>query len=169
MANVGHVTGAEYEATVERLRQRSLDCLAPKFRERLEAAVADATHAGLDPIVFETCRTDELARLYFAHGVSQAPNALHTWHHYGLAADVISKARGWDVYPGPAGSGGDRAYVELLVKIFKAHSLDWGGDWHSFRDFPHWQFGGIRPSPLEAPTILATRGIRAVWETVGAV
>src|SRR4051812_11131876 len=127
MANVGHLPAATYDATVARLRQRSLDCLAPKFRERLEAAIADATHAGLDPIIFETGRSDELARLYYEHGVSRAPDALHTWHHYGLAADVISKSREWKVYPDAAGSGGDKDWVALLVKIFKAHSLDWGG------------------------------------------
>jgi hypothetical protein len=37
-----------------------------------------------------------------------------------------------------------------------------------FKDWPHWQFGGLSATPKDAVTILATRGIRAVWETVGA-
>lgn len=169
MANVGRLSTATYDATVARLRQRGLDCLAPGFRRRLEAAVADATGAGLDVVVFETGRSDELARLYYSHGVSHAKDALHTWHHYGLAADVISKSREWDVYPGPDGSGGDPKWFGLLASIFKAHGLDWGGDWRTLKDYPHWQLGGLRASPRDAITILSTQGIQAVWAAVGAL
>jgi hypothetical protein len=81
---------------------------------------------------------------------------------------VISLSRGWDVYPNEDGEGGDPNWYLSVAEIFKAHALDWGGDWTHFKDWPHWQFGGLRATPKDAVTILATRGIRAVWETVGA-
>jgi peptidoglycan L-alanyl-D-glutamate endopeptidase CwlK len=168
MALVHLVTKDDYEREVIRLRQNTADCLAPGFRRRSDDAIADAQAKGFDVISFETCRNDELARLYFAHGVSKAPNALYTWHHYGLARDVISTDRGWDVYPDQDGKGGDPDWYRPVAEIFKSHGLDWGGDWDHFKDWPHWQFGGLRATPRDAVTILATKGIRAVWEAVGA-
>jgi peptidoglycan L-alanyl-D-glutamate endopeptidase CwlK len=167
LANIS--SDAAYQAQVATLRENDLDCLAPKFRERLEAALEECNARGFDTIHFETCRSDELARLYFAHGASKSPDALHTWHHYGLAADIISKSREWDVYPGQDGTGGDVTWYKPVEDIFKAHGMDWGGDWKSFRDWPHWQFGGISASPHDAPTILAEHGLQAVWQAVNAI
>jgi peptidoglycan L-alanyl-D-glutamate endopeptidase CwlK len=168
MALVQLVSKDDYESQVIRLRQNSPDCLAPKFRQRLSLAIAEANDKGFDVVSFETCRCDELARLYFAHGASKSPNALYTWHHYGLACDVISKSRDWAVYPNEDGTGGDPDWYGPVSDIFKSHELDWGGDWRHFRDWPHWQFGGLRATPKDAVTILATKGIQAVWDAVGA-
>jgi hypothetical protein len=51
-----------------------LDVLAPRFREAVEAAIhaCNRTH-GLDAMVYETYRSDELARLYYARGRSVRP------------------------------------------------------------------------------------------------
>lgn len=169
MAFANASSDAAYQAKVAALRVNTLDCLAPKFRERVEAALEECNNRGFDAIHFETCRSDELARLYFAHGASKSPDALHTWHHYGLAVDVISKSREWDVYPGQDGAGGDVTWYRPVVDIFKAHGMDWGGDWAHFRDWPHWQFGGIRDTPRDAITILQAEGVEAVWKAVDAV
>jgi peptidoglycan L-alanyl-D-glutamate endopeptidase CwlK len=169
MALVQLVPAESYDAEVVRLRQNNMQCLAPGFAERYQGALEECNGRGLDAVSFETCRCDELARLYFAHGASKSPNALYTWHHYGLAGDVVSKSREWDVYPDQLGKGGDPDWYRPVSEIFKAHGMDWGGDWTHFKDWPHWQFGGLRATPKDAVTILATKGILEVWRTVGAM
>lgn len=169
MALANLVTAEDYERDVLRLRSNAADCLAPAFRTRSDAAIVECNRQGYDVVSFETCRCDELARLYFAHGVSKSPNADFTWHHYGLARDVISKARGWDVYPDQDGQGGDPKWYNGVFYIARAHGIDLGADWVHFRDFPHWQMGGLRPTPRDAPAILKTQGMEAVWRSVGAL
>lgn len=170
MALVNLVSPEDYEREVLKLRQNGMDCLAPGFRSRLEDAIGECNQKGYDVVSFETCRSDALARLYFAHGVSKSPDGRYTWHFYGLADDVISKARGWDVYPdAETGQGGDPDWYRPVWEIARAHKLDLGADWVHFKDYPHWQFGGLRPTPKDAVTIYAEQGLTAVWRTVGAL
>lgn len=169
MALVNLVSPEDYERHVLRLRENDAACLAPAFRARSDAATAECNAQGYDVVSFETCRCDELARLYFAHGVSKAPDARYTWHHYGLGRDVISKARGWDVYPDQDGVGGDPAWYNGVFYIARKNGLDLGADWVHFKDYPHWQFGGLRPTPLNAVSILKTDGLQGVWKAVGAL
>jgi hypothetical protein len=169
MALAGELRASGYYAEVARLRNNDAACLAPAFRARSDAAIAEANAEGIDVVSIETCRSDELAKLYFAHGVSNSPDALHTWHHYGLGRDVISRSREWAVYPDQLGRGGDVDWYRGVERIFKSHGLDWGGDWKTLKDWPHWQFGGIKATPHDAITLLATQGIRAVWAACGAL
>lgn len=168
MALTNLLPGESYNRAVLRLRNNDASCLAPKFRERSDAAITEANAKGLNVVSFETCRSNELAELYYDHGVSRAPTALHTWHHYGLARDVISKEHGWDLFPGGHHYKTEPEWWHDLYRIFKSHNLDAGADWVSFKDYPHWQFGGLRSSPLRAISILQTQGLEAVWRAVGA-
>src|SRR3954468_6005064 len=130
MALVTLVSPEDYEHEVLRLRQNDADGLAPGFRSRSDDAIAECNQKGFDVASFECCRSDTLARLYFAHGASMAPDARYTWHFYGLARDVISKARGWDVYPdAKTGKGGDPDWYRPVWEIARAHKLDLGADW----------------------------------------
>jgi hypothetical protein len=156
-----------YDTLVEQLRCKDEGCLAPKMRLRVDAATASARANGVPVVVFETCRSDQLAKLYFAHGASKSPDALHTWHHYGLAVDVIHPEYGWDLFPGGARYADNPWWWSDLYRVFHAVALDSGSDWEHFKDWPHWQFSGISASPHDAPTILATNGIRAVWQACG--
>ena len=83
----------------------SLDTLAPKFRAAVETAVADCNAKGLDAIVYEAFRSQELQSLYYCRGrtvvppheiVTNAASNLFSWHGYGLAVDVISRSHEWD-------------------------------------------------------------------------
>src|SRR5436309_6912181 len=84
----------------------SLDTLAPKFREAVEKAIADCAAKGLDAMVYETYRSQELQSLYYCRGrsvvppsatVTNAASNLFSWHGYGLAVDVVSRSHEWDV------------------------------------------------------------------------
>jgi peptidoglycan L-alanyl-D-glutamate endopeptidase CwlK len=180
-------------AAAAALIRRDLGELAPRFRAAVEAALADCARAGRDAYVFEALRTDKLARLYYKRGrppteefprpVTYAKDALSSWHGYGLAVDVISRARGWFhplpiANPTPAALQAERVraaeegriWFRDVATIFKAHGCDWGGDWPKRKDPPHFQFGTLKPSPSQqARDLLAAGGVKAVWRAVGAL
>jgi hypothetical protein len=146
----------------------SLDDLAPAFRAVVVEALAECEAAGLDAIVHETLRTAETAAVYFARGrtqipprgtVTQASDETWSWHGYGLAVDVISASKGWD-----AGS----IWFALVGAIFEKHGCKWGGRW-KHPDGPHNQWGKCKDTPSdEARSLLASGGMQAVWDAVGA-
>ena len=146
-----------------------LSQLAPLFRKGVEDAIAECRRNGLDAIVYEAYRSQDLQANYFARGrtirpplytVTNAPSNQYSWHGYGLAVDVISRARGWD-------AGED--WFKRVADIFKKHQCKWGGDWKQ-KDRPHFQWHLCKASPSdEARRLLNTSGIPAVWEAVGAV
>lgn len=51
-------------------------------------------------------------------------------HNYGLAFDVVDKDKGYNVDWNKIG------------QIGKDAGLEWGGDWKSFQDRPHFQYTG---------------------------
>jgi hypothetical protein len=146
-----------------RLVRRDLCELAPAMKAAVLAMLKDCAEQGLDAYVYEARRTHELAAMYYALGSSKARDGWRTWHFYGLAVDVISRSRAWKAWDDPAWRG-------PVVAAGKRHGLDWGGDWVSFRDMPHFQFGRCKPSPSdEAVRLYKTGGLVAVWRAVGAM
>lgn len=61
-------------------------------------------------------------------------------HQYGLAVDIVlidNKKASWNVYKDFDGDG--KADWMEVVDIFKLHGWEWGGDFRSFKDKPHFQ------------------------------
>ena len=149
---------------------RDLGRLAPRFRAGVEAALAACATAGLDATVFEACRSNALQAAYYARGrtvvpphapVTNARTALYSWHGYGLAVDVVSRAHLWQPPEG-------LAWFRKVAAIFKAHGCAWGGEWQA-PDPPHFQWGACKPSPSDrARAIKASEGDLGVWRAVGA-
>ena len=143
--------------------------LAPLFAAAVQRALAECARQGLDAIVYEALRTQQLQAEYYARGrtkrppyqtVTNAPTNLHSWHGYGLAIDVISRSKQWS-----AGA----AWFTRVAEIFKANDCKWGGDWRS-QDLPHFQWHLCKASPSpEARHLIATQGMEAVWRAVQAV
>lgn len=149
---------------------RSLEDCAPKFAQAVRDTIDDCHLHGLDAMVFETVRSNDLAKIYFKRGrpptdeyptpVTNAPDASWSWHGYGLACDIISQSREWS-------AGVD--WFRRMGAIAKRHGLDWGGDW-PHPDYPHVQFGTLRPSPSTVGRTLYAQGqIEEVWRIVGAI
>lgn len=150
---------------------RALDCLAPRFHARVISVLSRMKADGYDPIVSESCRSNERQAWLYGFGrewddgrgvVTMAPTVLHTWHGYGLAVDVISQTRAWDA---------SAHFWQSLGEAALAHGLAWGGSWARFTDKPHIQFGiPMRQSPSSrAAQLLADGGVRAVWAEVHAL
>jgi peptidoglycan L-alanyl-D-glutamate endopeptidase CwlK len=145
---------------------RRLEVLAPAFRRKIDAVLEAVPYA----TVAETLRTDARQQFLYGFGrdyddgrgiVTHSETALDTWHHYGLAADLIHKAKGWDA---------PMQWWQQLGAAAKAQGLVWGGDW-TFRDYPHLQWGApMRRSPSpSAAKFLADGGVEAVWRVVKAL
>jgi peptidoglycan L-alanyl-D-glutamate endopeptidase CwlK len=159
--------GIDYHGTVP---THDLNFLAPRFREAVEAAIAECNDSTnhLEAFVYETYRSAELAQIYYARGrtvkppatpVTNASTNVYSWHGFGLAVDVIHKTKTWNV---------PNQWFAQVAEIFKQHGCKWGGDWTK-PDQPHFQWGLCKPSPSdEAREMLRTQGIQAVWETLGA-
>lgn len=171
-----------------------LDDCAPLFAVAVHDAIGACERAGYDAMVAESLRTNEVQELYYRRGrpptaeypgpVTHARTAMYSWHGYGLAVDVISRSRAWfrplrilNPTPDTLAAEARRAIQERdhwyagVSAIFKAHGLDWGGDWRAPKqDLPHFQWGTLKPSPSEkARALYAAGGLEAVWRAVGAV
>jgi peptidoglycan L-alanyl-D-glutamate endopeptidase CwlK len=152
----------------ESLVSRDMTLLAPRFTKAIEAALAECKSKGLDAYVYEAYRSNELQAMYYARGrtvippekpVTNAPNNLLSWHGYGLAVDVISRARRWDQ---------PREWFEEVAEVLKRFEVKWGGDWTK-PDLPHFQWGKCKPSPSDfARQLIGAEGMQAVWKVVGA-
>jgi peptidoglycan LD-endopeptidase CwlK len=155
---------------VEVPRDNSLACLAPKFRAKLALVLAEMQSEGYVPMVYETCRTNSRQRFLYGFGrdyddgrgqVTRSINNEHTWHGFGLAADVICSEDGWDA---------PQDFWNSLDRACTKYGLSWGGDWPTMRDLPHVQWGQpMRRSPsTRAPQLRSEGGNEAVWKDVGA-
>lgn len=154
------------------LVRNDLDELAPAFRAAVEAAIAECEEAGTPVRVYEALRTHELAAMYHVLKVSKAPNGYKTWHFYGLACDLVHPAHGWKWWESTSPDA--TRWRDTVCRVFRSHDMDWGGDWTTFRDFPHWQWGRCKPSPSVTSIRLyndaggGLAGRQAVWAAVGA-
>lgn len=113
---------------------RSLDRLHgihPDLRKVMDQAIKITTQ---DFTILEGLRTKERQKELFAAGATQT---MHSRHITGHAVDVGVLVGGevrwdWPLYAGIAKIIKEAA-SEVKVPI------EWGGDWHSFKDGPHFQ------------------------------
>ena len=111
-----------------------LGLLEPKTKAAVEAIISEAAANGIDLMVFETYRSQDLQRIYFNRGVTKLQNV--GVHHYGLAADIVKVVNGEPSWDGS---------FDFLGPLAQKYDLIWGGDWgtpdqpHSFRDYVHVQ------------------------------
>lgn len=113
---------------------KDLNLLEPVTRAAVQEIIKMAGLSGVNLVVLETYRSQELQEVYFERGVTQLKNV--GVHHYGLACDL-----GITV----AGQINWKADYSILGKLAAQQGLVWGGDWgtpdqpHSFRDYDHVQ------------------------------
>lgn len=116
------------------LSARSLKALAGVHSDLVRVVRRAIALTDTDFIVTEGLRTLSRQRQLVAAGASQTMRSRHlTGHAVDLAAMVSGKIRwDWPLYP------------KLAAAMKKAASeegvpLEWGGDWKSFKDGPHFQ------------------------------
>ena len=143
---------------------RSPDSLAPKFREAVQAILAQMG----DAKIAEGLRTAGRQSFLYGFGrvyddgrgvVTNAASTMASWHGFGLAVDIVHATLEWDA---------SAKWFRVLGEVAKAHGCDWGGDWRH-ADLPHVQWGTLKDSPSdEARRLISEGGLPAVWAAVGA-
>ncbi len=115
--------------TLNARSEKNLDGVHPDLVRVVRAAAA--TH---DFVVTEGLRTRKRQAELVAAGASRTMNSRHlTGHAVDLAVVVNEEIRwDWPLY-GKLAAGMKAAASRLAVPI------EWGGDWRSFRDGPHFQ------------------------------
>ena len=152
-------------------RLSALEHLAPRFRDAVIAVCEELATKHWPALVYETLRTDPRQQWLFGFGrrysdgrgiVTNSEDADETWHGFGLAVDIVHARRYW-LAP--------EEFWASLGSAARRHGLVWGGDWPSFPDRPHLQWGGrMRRSPSpRAARLRESGGLPAVWAEVGAL
>jgi peptidoglycan L-alanyl-D-glutamate endopeptidase CwlK len=116
------------------LGQRSLSRLEGVHPDLVRVVKKAAALSDLDFTVLEGIRSVERQKQLVAQGASKTMNSRHiTGHAVDLAPMIAGEVRwDWPLY-------------HKLAKIVKSAAADekvplqWGGDWRSFKDGPHWE------------------------------
>ena len=106
-----------------------VDILHPQFAFSILRLFINAHKEGLRVCIFETYRSQERQLDLFNKGKTKLSK--NGMHHFGVATDVVFRTeKNQPIWHGN---------WEALGKIGKEFGLFWGGDWESFRDYPHFQ------------------------------
>jgi len=114
--------------------QRSLNNLKgihPDLRRVIDRALQDSP---LDFVVIEGLRSEERQRQMVASGASRTMNSRHLTGH---AVDLMPIGPNGPAFDWPLYDKLGPAVKEAAEK--EGVALDWGGDWKSFRDGPHFE------------------------------
>ncbi len=119
-----------------------IDILYPPFAFCILKLFINAYKEGLRVCVFETYRSQERQSDLFNKGKTKLSK--NGMHHFGVATDVVFRTeKNQPIWQGN---------WNTLGKIGKELGLFWGGDWESFRDYPHFQL--IQATPSEQAKII---------------
>lgn len=134
--------------------------LHPKLVSRVERLVENANRHGMNLYVHQGHRSmeEQMRLLESGRGVTQARPG-YSFHNYGLAVDIVFQ-----------GKNGQPSWSEnhdwkKLGKLGKEVGLEWGGDWKSMKDRPHFQ---LIPNN-EISTVrkdFHEGGLKKVWENI---
>lgn len=116
------------------LGARSLARLDGVHPDLVRVVKRAAAMSALDFTVLEGLRTKERQKQLFTQGATKTMNSRHLTGHAVDLAPMIGGAVSWD-WP---------LYHKLAVTVKAAAQaegvpIQWGGDWRSFKDGPHWE------------------------------
>ena len=116
------------------LGARSLERLVGVHPDLVRVVKRAIAESDLDFTVLEGMRTIDRQRQLMSQGATKTMNSRHLTGHAVDLAPVINGAVSWD-WP----------LYHRLAKVVKAAAakegvpLQWGGDWRTFKDGPHWE------------------------------
>ena len=117
---------------------RSLEDLHPLIAEKAEQLIEAAQAEGIEILVTSTLRSFEEQAELFAIGRTKPGEKVtnaepgESWHNFGLAFDVVPLVNGKAIFDSP--------FWNRIGELGKQVGLVWGGDFHSFKDKPHFEF-----------------------------
>lgn len=135
------IDGYKDNKMTDTISLQRLNLLHPLIREDAIKAYQEAvvaTPQNVHPVIVQTLRTFEEQDLLYQKGRTR-PGPVVTkakpgssFHQYGLAIDGAIMINGkivWKV---------DKNWM-IMVECFKKYGFSWGGDWKSFKDYPHFE------------------------------
>lgn len=135
---------------IDPLSLKRAELLHPKVRAEVPGIVQEISNALSGRAMFRivsTLRTfDEQQALYNQGRTKPGPRVTNakpgfSFHNYGLALDfahvIDGKTTSWDI--DKDWDGDHKSDWMEVVEIFKRHGWEWGGNWRSIKDYPHFQ------------------------------
>ncbi|WP_099189296.1 M15 family metallopeptidase [Tepidibacter mesophilus] len=120
---------------------KNLEDLHPYVKYLAEKFIKECKKQGIDVLIYSTFRSKEEQNKLYEQGRSAPGNKVtnarggYSYHNYGLAFDcvpIINKKAQWDRID----------LYEKMGQLGKNIGLEWGGDFKSFKDMPHFQWTG---------------------------
>ncbi|TLY39119.1 MAG: LysM peptidoglycan-binding domain-containing protein [Nitrospirae bacterium] len=169
MPSFAVTTAVAAASPTAKLNEQRLAQVHPLLAIRGRCMIELCAYTGIAVLVTQGLRSWEEQDALYAKGRTVPPigkkhivtkaKGGQSYHNFGLAFDIVvldavGKAD-WDVdHPGWKKAG----------ELGKSVGLDWGGDWKSFKDLPHFQYtGGMT---LEECRELFPSGLPAIWSEV---
>lgn len=127
--------------TYDERNRRELSRLQPHVEKKALEALAQAEKEGLDILITDGLRTYAEQNELYAKGRTKPGNIVtnakagESYHNFGLAFDMVVIKGGkavWSVGP----------EWRRFAAIAKSKGFKWGGDWTSFKDYPHFEMTG---------------------------
>ena len=114
------------------------------FRPFLRRAIAIAASMGVEAKVICGLRDRAAQEQAFRSGASRAHYG-SSWHNYGMAVD-LGTFRGGRYLDADEPRLADTVY-QAIGAVVGEYGIEWGGNWTSFKDGPHFQVDQGRSSP----------------------
>lgn len=131
---------------------RDVESLHPKLRKKVESIKSLCQKQGLFIGIGECLRTEEEQNALFAKGRTQKGSIVtnargstySSMHQWGVAFDFFRN-------DGRGAYNNSDGFFQKVGEIGKSIGLEWGGDWTSLKDMPHFQLPdwGSTPTKLK--------------------
>ncbi|MFB5761017.1 M15 family metallopeptidase [Paenibacillus medicaginis] len=156
---------------------KRLEGLLPVVRTATERLIQRSFAAGIPIVITQGLRTITEQNELYAQGRTKPGQVVtnakggYSFHNFGVAVDFAlllpdGRSVSWDT--SRDGNADRKADWMQVVEIGKALGFEWGGDWKSFKDMPHFEmtFGlstaqyraGKRPSQAQIQTAMKRIG-----------
>lgn len=118
---------------------RAITDLLPQVEAAATKAIFNCQRAGLDVLITCTFRDGPTQNALYAQGRTAPGNVVtnaragQSMHQYRCALDLVPIVNGKPVW-----NGGDPVWHKIAA-IFKAAGFEWGYDWQTFKEMPHFQ------------------------------
>lgn len=132
----------------DKVSLRNIKKLHPNVRDEVEQIYRELLKQKIPVRITDTLRTFEQQDNLYAIGrtkpgkIVTKAKAGHSYHNYGLALDFCllvgnGKKASWNIKADL--NANQKADWDEIVAQFKHYGWEWGGDWASFKDYPHVQ------------------------------
>jgi peptidoglycan L-alanyl-D-glutamate endopeptidase CwlK len=157
---------AQSVSPLDSVSESRLSKVNPELASRIRAMAADLKAQGIDIRVTDSLRTVEEQNDLYAQGRTKPGNIVtnakggSSYHNYGLAVDIVPMVNGKANYNVSADTW------NKIGAAGKKYGLEWGGDFKSIVDKPHFQMSGGAAHAKDWLSTYNKGGLQAVWDKV---